>query len=130
MGWQMSPREMDKMTAASFDGLARKWASDLEDREARRSALPVHEARPALARRLGIPAGTLEGLRRDRVKGVRAWVYERLREAVISEIRQEIKRSEHELSIAVQAGLDPRSSEMAALKDAVCRAQEMIGGTK
>ena len=124
----MSPREMVKMTTASFDGLARKWVCDLERMEAARLSIPVVKARDVVARKTGVPAGTLEGLRRDRIKGVKAWVFEALRSAVIGNMKNEISRCAHELALARQSGLDPRSAEMDALESAMRKAEQLIGG--
>ncbi len=126
------PRKMEKsaMTAVSFDGLARQWVADLERKEAGRLSLPVADARPSLARRLGVPVGTLEGLKRDRTKGVKAWVFERLRAAIITETQREIARCQHELEVALQAGLDPRCDEMAALESAIARAKKLMEAGK
>ena len=115
------------MTTATFDAVARNWARDLEDRERIRSGVPLPVARKSVARRVGIPAGTLETLRNGRRKGLSAWLFARLQSAVIAEMNREISRCAHELEIARQAGLDPRSDEMAALEAAVSRAKVMLG---
>ena len=119
------PSERDKVSFA-FEDIANSWARDLEDREARRvGSLPA--ARKALARKTGIAAGTFENLRKGRLKGVKGWIVERLRSAVIKELTLEIERCAHAIQVARQVGVDPRSDEMAALESAMCRAKELMG---
>ena len=116
----------DEMTLAEFDTTARKWARDLEDMERMRSGLPLIKARKALARKIGVPAGTLETLRNGRRKGICAWAFDRLRSAIVNELQSEIARCQHEIHIARQIGVDPRSPEMDALARAVERAQYLM----
>lgn len=86
------------MTAIAIDATAEAFARRLEDRERQRSSVSLPVARQAVARRTGVPAGTLENLRRGRIKGVREWVADRLRSALISELEAEFARTEHELA--------------------------------
>jgi len=116
----------DEMTLAEFDTTARKWARDLEDRERIRTGLPLAKARGIIARKIGIPAGTLETLRNGRRKGICAWAFDRLRSAVLNELQAEIARCQHEIHIARQTGVDPRSPEMDALARAVERARSLM----
>jgi transposase-like protein len=83
---------------------AARWAARLEDGEKDRTGHPLAVARQAVARRLKIPPGTLENLRRGRSKGVRIWIYETLRAAMVRELEQEQRRLDHELEILRQMG--------------------------
>ena len=107
--WRVYPRNEDEMSA--IDSAARDWTAALEDRERSRSGASLPIARRAVARRLGVAPGSLENLRRGRTKGVRAWLFERLRAAFIREAQQEINRLQHELDIARQSGMDPRDDQ-------------------
>lgn len=86
------------------DEAARMWAAFVEGAEQRRSGVALAVARRSVARRLRVAAGTLDELARKRVKGVRLWVFERLRDAFIREAEAEIKRLEHEIAMARAAG--------------------------
>ena len=116
----------DEMTMAS-EAIARTWALSIEDRERYRTGLSLPDARKAVARRIGVAPGTLENLRKGRVKRVALHVYQRLRAAVIRELQSEISRCTHELEMARQIGTDPRSADMAALETAMARAKELMG---
>jgi len=119
------PSARDELTYA--ETMARDWARRIEDRESARSGHSVATARKAVARKIGVAPGTLENLRKGRVKRITAFVYERLRAAVIRELEQEIKRAGHELEVARQCGLDPRSADMAALETAMAQVKELMG---
>ncbi len=111
------PSSGDKMSASAiaYVGRARRWAETLEDREAKRSSLNVEEARPIVARRVGVMPGTLENLRKGRLKSIATHVYESIRASVIRELLAEKARIDHELQIALQTGVDPASPEMAEI---------------
>ena len=90
---------------ASDEAFASYLVRRLEDKEAKRSGLNVTEVRPIVARRVGIAPGTLENLRRGRIKAIKKHVYEWLIAAADRELRAEIARLEHERAIlAAQAG--------------------------
>ena len=101
---------------SSVDTAAQGWAETLIDRERRRSGVAKPLARAAVARRIGVAPGSFENLDRGRVKGVRAWFYERLRDAFIREGEQELRRLAHELAMARAAGLRDDQSEVRAVK--------------
>ena len=97
----MASTHEDKMSA---DAMTRNWVEKLEKTEAARTGVPVTVARRAVARRLGVSPGTVENIRRGRTKGVRAWIADRVANAVIREIEAEIRGLSHELQIARQCG--------------------------
>lgn len=121
------PPNRDELTMTS-EAIARDWVIRIERRESDRSGLPLSDARKVAARKAGIAPGTLENLRKGRVKRVAVSVFERLRTAVIRDLQNEIVRCTHELEMARQCGLDPRSSDVAALEAAICAAERLIGG--
>jgi hypothetical protein len=95
----------DKMSAVAIDSAARKWVDELEKKEAARSSVNVKTARVIVARRMNIAPGSLENIKNGRVKGVRGWVFEKIRGAVIHELESEIARLSHELETARRGGL-------------------------
>lgn len=106
-----------RLNVAAFDDQARHWARELENAEARRRGEPVERVRPLLARRLGIAPGTFENLRRDRLKGVRAWVYHALRDAYLAERERQHRALLHDIerTKAVCGSADPVVAEVEAL---------------
>lgn len=91
------------MAVIAFDDEAREWARHLEDREASRCG-PLSVARKSLARRIGVSAGTLENLRRGRIKGIKAYIFERIRAAYLAELTRQKGLLEHEIAVAQAKG--------------------------
>lgn len=120
---------MMRPAAAVFFRCGGRRFSFLADQADALTGQPLTAVRRVLARKLAVAPGTLENLRNGRAKRVTTYVFERLRAAVIRDLQQEIARCTHELEIARQAGLDPRSSDMAALETAVQKANELMGKT-
>jgi hypothetical protein len=85
------------MSAATFDEQASYWAREAEDAAARRLGRTVEEVRPILARTFGLSPGTLENLRRQRTKGVRAFVWDACRRAYETERQRQLKAVAHDL---------------------------------
>ncbi len=115
------------MTAAAYVDRARSWAKLLEDREAARSGEPLHRAREAVARHIAVPAGTLENLRKNRLKGIAAHWYDQLRGGVIRALEAELRHVEFELQVARQTGLDPGSSDYQSALASQARLREALG---
>lgn len=107
---------------------ANRYARHLEDAEARRLQIPVNAARAVVARKLGCAPGTLENLRRLRTKIIPHWLMTRIRAAVVAELQSQIRMLEHEISIARQAGLDPRDDDLAAAETQVATAKAILSG--
>lgn len=108
------------VNATSFDDLARQYARTLEDREALSNGQPITKARESVARRIGVPPGTLENLRRQRIKGIRAWIFERLRTAYEADCERQLKLLEHELEIT--RSLAPTAGVSLGEAEAIVRA--------
>lgn len=121
------PPEGTTMNSAAYVERAQDWARALEDREAARSGVRLSDAREAVARRVVIPAGTLENLRKGRLKAIAVHIYDRLRAGLIRELEAEVRRLEHELQILRATGADPRRDEIAAVVASLARAREAIG---
>jgi len=92
------------MSSVAVDTVARDWTRRLERAEASRTGLPIEDARKRVARRLGVLPGTLENIGKGRIKGIRNWVAQKIRQAVIREIEAEIARLQHELEMARRCG--------------------------
>lgn len=120
-------RQRTIMTAVAYVDRARGWAKRLEDAEAARSGMPLVDARKAVARRLSMAPGTLENLRKGRLKAVAAHWYDTLRQGVIRELETELRYVQHEIAIARQTGLDPASGEAHALLASEARIKTALG---
>lgn len=120
-------RQRTIMTAVAYVDRARGWAKRLEDAEAARSGMPVADARKAVARRLAMSPGTLENLRKGRLKAVAAHWYDTLRAGVIRELESELRHVQHEIAVARQTGLDPASGEAHALLAMEARITAALG---
>lgn len=119
------------MTAAAYVDRARDWERKLVDREAARTGLPVNAARKAISQRLAMPSGTLENLRKNRLKAIAAHWYDALRSAVIVDLESELRHVQHELQVARQIGVDPASREahalLASLHGSEARLRDALG---
>lgn len=105
-----------------------RLARKLEDSEAKRRGVRLREARPHVARRLGVSPGTLENIRRLRTKVVPNWVMARVRAAFVAELQAEIQRLEHEVAIHLQIGSDPRCDDLAKAQAQVDAARALLTG--
>ena len=100
----------------------REWASALEDRERSRSGTSLPVARKAVASRLRVSPGTLENLRRGRLKEIGIGLYEKLRLATIHEAEREIKKLEHVAFLARSADLGEQAAALESQRDAIRKA--------
>jgi hypothetical protein len=114
------------MTSAEIDLEASTWARYLEAHVAYRTSVPLRIAREMVARKIGVQPGTLENLRRGRTKGIRVWIAERIRAAVVKELEAEINRLTHDLEMARASGVRVGSTEIIAAETALARAREVI----
>lgn len=115
------------MTPELIAQQARDWAVELEER----TGLKVPEARDVVARRLNVSPGTLERLRKRRLKNPGAFLYLKLqaaiREAIIHGLQREATRLEAERHILMATGADPRSDEVAAVVASIAKVREALG---
>lgn len=107
----MHPRKQD-MNAHSYVDRARQWGRELEVREQRRLGLELAEARRRVAARAGAAPGTLENLRKGRLKDVGVALYERLRRLMLDELRAEVAAHENEIALLVELGGPVADSEI------------------
>jgi hypothetical protein len=127
----MRPSSKDKShMSTAIDSTARQWAMRLEEQEVSNKGVPLPAARAALARRLGVAPGTLENIRRGRTKGVRGWIVEALRNAMIRQIQSEMTRLSHELEIIRQGGARPDADEILEVQTALAAARQLIEETR
>lgn len=115
------------MSAAVFVDRAREWERALVKKEADRSGLPSNEARVKVAHKIGALPGTLENLRRGRLKEVAAHLYAGLRAGVEAELEAELRHVQHSLHLVRQAGLDPRSGAHFSLVANEARLRQALG---
>lgn len=119
-------RDKTTMSSLALDQDAKRWATVVEDGEAKRLGKNVEDVRPIVARRLGVVPGTMENLRKGRVKGVRTWVYGRLRALFIEELQYEIQRLQHELFLVHQRGIPAGDDAAIAAQAHIAAAIELL----
>ena len=115
------------MSAAAFVDRAREWERALVTKEASRSGLPSNAARERVAHRVGALPGTLENLRRGRLKEIAAHLYAGLHAGVVSELEAELRHVQHALEMARQQGLDPRAGAFLSLAANEARLKSALG---
>ena len=103
-----------------------RFARVLEDAEAKRLGVRVSEARMSIARRLRTSPGTLEGIRRRRIKIVPNWLMARIRAEFVSTLQAEIARLEHEINIAQQVGAHHSDDALQEARAQVVAAKEVL----
>jgi ribosomal protein L29 len=113
--------ERTMLTAAETIEVAQLWGRYLEQREGERYGGDLKKVRPAVARRIGVSPGTLENLRKGRLKAVAAHVYARLWEAIDNELRTELRHLESELAAHATRRLDVNPDEAAAIVADIAR---------
>ncbi len=125
------PRTTDQETrlmTAAFDlSEASRFALSLEKRERERIG-DTREARRAVASRVGVAPGTIENLRRGRLKSIEGWVRDRLRAAFIRELEAEIARLEHELALLRQCGGHPAADQVGEIEAHLEAARALMAG--
>lgn len=119
------------MPSVADVSLARTWAEALEDREAKRQGRSVSEVRNDVARKIGVPAGKLYSLRRNRLKDVSNRILTALGQALRNELQTELLRVEHDLQITTQIGEERYSGEVQTLlarREKIRAALDLDGG--
>lgn len=120
--------ECRTMNAAVDIDLANRFARVLEDSEARRLGVRITTARDSVARRLKIAPGTLENIRRFRIKTIPNWLMARIRTEFVAVLQTEIRRLEHEIHLARQIGDDPRENILVAAETQLAEAKALLTG--
>jgi hypothetical protein len=115
------------MSTLAYSADTREIARVLETREAVRSGRLAF-ARQILARRVGCAPGTLESLRKGRLKRIEGWLHRKLEALLVRELEAEINRLTHELAKArTNRSSDPDAQKLERLAEAVRQAQKLLG---
>jgi len=120
----MCPSNEDKTSMSAC-----AWVRQLEDKEAARIGQPVPVARGFLARRLKVAPGTLENMRRGRVKEPSASLFEKIKGAWVRELEREIQALSHELEMVRQSGAGPDQQQVIAVETLLAQAKKLLRGT-
>lgn len=112
----------------TFDQAVRSDLDRLEAIAAARLGTSRAFARKSVARELRVAPGTLENITRQRTKGVRGWIADTIRGALVRELEREIERLTHEHQVLVQRGADHREPEMAEVESLLARARQSLKG--
>jgi len=124
----MYPVSEDKMSA--FDQAVLSDLSRLEAIRANHSSASIANARASIARETKIAPGTLENIRRKRTKGVRGWIAETIRAALLRELQREITRLNHEFKMLVASGAGHRDCEMEQVAADLARVKLSLDAVK
>ncbi|ACL58480.1 hypothetical protein Mnod_3571 [Methylobacterium nodulans ORS 2060] len=110
------------------DSLAQAWTRRLERQTAARLGRPIDEVREQVAREVGgaTTAGMIRNVSEGRTKGVRSWLFRRLRARVIADLQHELKALTHELEVAHLAGLDVDLRAVAEVEADLERVREAL----
>lgn len=103
----------------------RKLAAMLEERVARRVG-SLETARPIVAREVGTLPGTLESLRRGRLKKIEGWFRDRITALLVKEIGAEIKRLTHEHQMVRQCYGSAYSGDLAQIDADIATLKALI----
>jgi hypothetical protein len=114
------------MNAVSDVETVCRFARAIEDAEARRLGVRISEARISLARHLRTSPGTLENIRRRRIKIVPNWLMARIKAEFVSVLQSEIARLEHEITIARQVGTHHSDGVLQEAQAQVFAAKEVL----
>lgn len=87
------------------------------------------QIRNAVARRIGVPPGTVENIRRNRLKFVER-VEEKVRAAFIRLLEHEISKATHELAIARAASDRVDTPAVFAAEAALLQARQILQGVR
>ena len=99
----------------------------LERREASRSGANLPDVRKSIARKIGASPGTLENIKRGRLKRLVEGTTDRIKAALIRSLEAELACITHEIQVLRQSGAAPDSSEILEAETLLQRARELIG---
>ena len=103
-----------------------QWVEALERDCMQRDGVKLPEARVTIARRLGVAPGTLENLRRNRTKGPRVGIVEKLRAAMIALLQSEMRRLDAQLEMVRRCGGEHREHDIRAAAAALADARKVL----
>ena len=119
--------EGQDVSAQSDVAIAEDWVEILETVEARRLGVTRAEARPKVARSIGVPEGKLYSLARRRLKDISNRMLRRIGDGLVRELQAELARVEHDLQIRTQIGDRPDSGEALSLASRREKIREALG---
>jgi len=109
-----------------FNAAAREWVISIEDHHAKAIGQTLPVARKHLARKVGIAPGTLENIRRGRLKEIRRQVADRLQSFMIRHLETEINKLANELEILIQSRKNNCATEIVAAQAAIAEARRLL----
>lgn len=101
----------------------------LEAIEAQRIGLSSRDARAAVAHRLRALPGTLENVRRLRLKVVPSWLMSRIRAELVIALQHQARQLEHEIGLHLQAGAHYRDGDLAEAQARLAQARAILQRT-
>jgi hypothetical protein len=122
------PSDEDKMNG--FDQAVRSDLVRLEEIRALRLRASKAHARSSIARETRLAPGTLENIRKQRTKGIRGWIADTIRGALLRELEREMARLQHEYQILMASGSSHRDSEMEQVVADLARARKALEAVK
>jgi hypothetical protein len=109
-------RQGSMLATVSDSQIAKEYIARTEDMIARREHSRVVDIRPSVARKLTVSASSLDLIRRGRRKIIPAWLKTKIIALFIETAQAELRALEHEITTAIQIGLDPRDGALVAAK--------------
>ena len=107
---------------------ATNWAEFLEDSATRRSGSSFEKVRSNLAFSIGVPPSIFRELKLGRRKTIEVTIYERIRTAVVKELRSEMQKFEAMLSDAMESGVDCNQDEIQEAQQLLEKARSLLTG--
>ena len=129
----MRPRHMDKlspMNALADVETAHRMLSRLETIEAARQNTSVSDVRLPIARRLKASPGTLENIRRLRLKAIPSWLMGAIRSDLIAILQIQIRGLENETNAYRQTNSGDRDDVLVAVEAQIATAKAILDGAK
>lgn len=115
------------MSAAAYLDRARGWLARIERIEAaRHPGMSPEQVRERVAVNVGALPGTLENLRKSRLKVVAADLFDRLRARLVRELETELRTLEHELHVLHASGLDAGDEQVGEIETHLAAARSAL----
>lgn len=96
------------------------------ERAAMRDGVKLAQAREIVARRVGVSPGTIESIRRGRVKRLAHDIFEKLRAALERQLEREIEAAAHDLAMVRASGARVDAAAIFEAEAALERARSVI----
>lgn len=111
---------------SSSDDFIREWIVEAEDNEVRRSGNERPTARNTIASRIGISAGTIDSIRRRRIKDLRGSIRDRIVDFMVGDLEKEMARLQHNLEMARLCSDRPDADAVIEAQTLLARAKRLI----